>query len=341
MPVWGSWLGEIAWLARAHPDAIRRTRWLLGSSEYLLARLTGKPVKLLEWAHAELEVSGVDPHLIPPRIEPGSIVGTVEASVAEASGLPAGTPVVAGYFDGVLGVLGSGAGRPGDACMNGGTSGTFTVVSRQGVGYPVLGMWTLGAATNTSGNALDWFVEHIANAGGKYDELLDTVSSVSAGAHGLLFLPHLAGERQDPHVRGAWVGLTLEHDLRHLLRALLEGVAFSFRSLSEYVGDVGDVYSVGGQAHSPVWNQIKSDVLNRPVLVPRVVEAAVIGAAILCGISIGAYASREEAVAAMVHIAKRVEPDPDRAERYDRLYAAYRQLHPALLETTRLLHDLE
>jgi xylulokinase len=227
--------------------------------------------------------------------------------------------------------------------MNSGTSGTFSVVSQPGVGYPVLGMWVQGAATNTSGKALDWFAESIAPPGMGYAELFDEAAAISAGANGLVFLPHLAGERapvQDARTRAAWVGLTLEHNRRHMLRSLLEGVAFSFRSVQESLSDVGEVYCVGGQAHSALWNQIKADVLNTPVLVPEVIEASVVGAAVLAAVGVGAYSGREQAVAAMVRVAQRFEPDAARADVYNDLYAAYRQLYPSLRETNWLLHDL-
>jgi xylulokinase len=346
-PIWGSWPAQAAWLTRRRPAALARTRWLLGCPDYLVARLTGRPVLQLGWRAAELEAGDIDLALVPPEVSPGEVVGQATRAASEATGVPAGTPVVAGFVDGIMGVLGSGVRREGEACMNSGTSGTFSVVSPQGVGYPVLDMWVLGAATNTSGKALDWFADGIAPAGMSYEALLQEAADVPAGASGLLFLPHLAGERapvRDPHSRGAWVGLTLEHDRRYLLRSLLEGVAFSFRSvqdmLAEEAGAIGEVRCVGGQAHSALWNQIKADVLKRPVLVPSVVEAAVVGASILAAVGMGAYASRDDAVSAMVRVARRFEPDPHRSALYDELYAAYAGIYPALRETSWLLHEL-
>jgi xylulokinase len=129
-----------------------------------------------------------------------------------------------------------------------------------------------------------------------------------------------------------------------LLRALLEGVAFSFRSIQDWVescgADVIDVRCVGGQARSDVWTQIKADVLNRPVLVPSVVEAAVLGAAILATLGIGAYADLEQAIAAMVRVSRRLEPNARNAELYGRLLEGYRELYPALRQTSWRLHDL-
>jgi xylulokinase len=347
VPIWGSWPAQIAWLARERRDALQRSRWLMGCPDFVAARLTGEPALFLAWPAAELDAAAVDPRLLPPQRMPGDIVGAVSPSAAEATGLPVNTPVVAGFVDGIMGVLGSGVQQLGDACINSGTSGTFSVVGRPGTGYPVLGLDILGAATNTSGKALDWFAERIARQGLAYPELIAEAAGVPPGAGGVQFLPHLAGERApglDPRSRGAFVGISLEHDRRHLMRAVLEGVAFGLRSLGEWLAlngaVIGEVRCVGGQARSAVWNQIKADVLNRPLLLPEVIEAAVVGAAVLAALAVGAYSRREDAVSAMVRIVGRFDPDPQAAARYDELYAVYRQLYPALREVHWRLHDL-
>jgi xylulokinase len=347
VPVWGSWPAQAAWFVRNRPAVLRQTRWLFGCPDYLASRLTHTASTMLSTPLAELEAAGLDTRLLPLAAIPGTVIGHVDRAAAEETHLPAGTPIVGGFVDGVLGVLGSGVRSPGDACMNCGTSGTFSVVSLPPLGYPMMGLSILGSATNTSGKALDWFAHQIAPGGAGYAELIAEAATTPPGADGLLFLPHLAGERapeRDPHSRAAWVGLTLGHDRRHLLRALLEGVAFSFRSIQDWVESCGaeviDVRCVGGQARSETWNQIKADVLNRPVLVPSVVEAAVLGAAILAALGIGAYASLEDAIASMVRVSRRLEPNPRNAELYGRLLEGYRELYPALRQTSWRLHDI-
>jgi xylulokinase len=333
VPVWGSWPGQAAWLKRSQPDAWRHTRWLLGCPDYLVSRLTGAPAAFLSVPLNEMQAAEVDSTLLPPHYEPGCVVGTV---ADDGAGLPAGTPVVAGFVDGVMGVLGSGVSRLGEACLNAGTSGTFSVVCGAADGYPVLDMSVLGAPTNTSGKALDWFVQQIARPGADDAALFEGAAEVRPGSDALLFLPHLAGERapvRDVRSRGAWVGLTLGHDRRHLLRSVLEGVAFGFRAVADSLGVAAvDVRIVGGQARANVWNQIKADVLGVPVLVPSVVDAAVTGGAIVAALGIGAYASRAAAANAMVRIARRFEPNPAAVETYDALYAVYAQLYPSLRE---------
>jgi xylulokinase len=334
VPIWGSWPGQAAWLKRNRADAWRRTRWLLGCPDYLVSRLTREPAAFLSVPLDEVEAAEVDAGLLPPRYLPGCAVGTV---TDDSAGLPAGTRVVAGFVDGIMGVLGSGVSRPGEACLNAGTSGTFSVVCQAAHGYPVLDMSVVGAPTNTSGKALDWFVQQIAcSSDGSYSALLAGAAEVSPGSDGLLFLPHLAGERapvRDVHSRGAWVGLSLAHDRRHLLRSLLEGVAFGFRAVAESLGvRAVDVRIVGGQARAEVWNQIKADVLGLPVLVPEVLDAAVCGGAIVAAVGIGAYPDRGSATAAMVRIARRFEPDPATVATYDALHGVWSRLYPELRE---------
>lgn len=347
VPVWGSWPAQAAWFVRHRPEAMRHTRWLLGCPDYLAARLTRTPTAMLVTPQPELEAAELDQRLLPPTATPAEIIGQVDRSAAEATHLPPGTPVVAGFVDGVLGVLGSGVRHLGEACMNCGTSGTFSTVCSSPLGYPMMGLNILGSGTNTSGKALDWFAHRIAPGGSTYAELIAEAATAPAGSGGLLFLPHLAGERapeRDPRSRAAWVGLTLGHDRRHLLRAVLEGVAFSFRSIQDWVESVGvevrDVRCVGGQARSDVWNQIKADVLNRPVLVPKVVEAAVLGAGILAALGINAYPNLEQASASMVRVSRRLEPDERNAAHYAQLLESFRGLYPALRETSWRLHAL-
>jgi xylulokinase len=347
VPVWGSWPAQAGWFVRNRPAALARSRWLFGCPDYLSSRLTRTPAALLEVSRAERAAGELDDSYLPPIFEPGAVIGRVHAGAAAETHLPPGTPVVGGHVDGLLGVLGSGVQHVGEACMNGGTSGTLSSVCLPPLGYPVLGLNIAGSAANTSGIALDWFARSIASEGVSYDELFVGAADTPPGSDGLLFLPHLAGERapeRDLRARGAWVGLTLRHDRRHLLRALLEGVAFSFRTSLDWLETSGapvcEVRCVGGQARSELWNQIKADVLNRPVLVPEVIEAAVVGAAMLAALGLGAYANLQQAVAAMVRISRRVEPDSERAALYDRLFSTYCALYPALRQTSWLLHDL-
>jgi sugar (pentulose or hexulose) kinase len=203
-------------------------------------------------------------------------------------------------------------------------------------GYPVFGLNIDGAAANTSGKALDWFMESIGPPGAAFATLEDEHAGAPPGCDGLLFLPHLAGERAPQHdrpSRGAWVGLTLGHTRQHLVRSVLEGVAFEFRvmqdSLEALGAEIGEVRCVGGQARSALWNQIRADVLNRPVLVPESVEAAVVGGAIFAALGVGAFANLDQATTAMVRISGQFQPDAARAVLYRRQFENYKHASAA------------
>jgi xylulokinase len=346
VPVWGSWPAQAAWFTHQRPEHLRRTRWLLGCPDYLTSRLICAPTALLSVTEPELQAAGLDGRYFPATWKPGSVIGAVTPAAAEDSHLPVGTPVVGGHVDGLLGVLGSGVQHPGDACANCGTSATFTVVSQPPLGYPMFDLHVAGTAAN-SGAALDWFIANIADSADACGNLFSSAASIPPGADGLLFLPNLAGDRgasHDAYARGAWVGLTLSHTRAHLFRALLEGVAFSFRSMQDWLeasgAPVRDVRCVGGQARSDLWNQLKADILNRPVLVPQVVEAVTLGAAILAALGIGVHSDLISGVQAMVRTEQRFDPDPGRVEVYARLFETYQSLYPALRDTNWRLRDL-
>ncbi|MBV9597088.1 MAG: hypothetical protein JOZ87_09495 [Chloroflexi bacterium] len=346
VPVWGSWPAQAAWFSRNRPDEVGRTRWLLGCPDYLTSRLMCAPAALLSVTDAELAAAELDREYFPTAWTPGRVIGAVSPAAAEDTRLPAGTPVVGGHVDGLLGVLGSGVQRPGDACVNCGTSATFTVVSEAPLGYPMFDLHLTGTAAN-SGAALDWFISNFAEPACAYVELFDAAACIPPGSGGLVFLPNVAGERgaaHDAYARGAWVGLTLAHSRAHLFRALLEGVAFSFRSMQDWLEDasapVRHVRCVGGQARSDVWNQIKADVLDRVVLLPRVVEAVALGAAVLAAVGVGAHPDLASAVEAMVRVEKRFDPHPVRVGYYAQLFETYRSLYPLLREANWRLHDL-
>src|SRR5262249_28121180 len=154
------------------PDALRLTRWFLGSPDYLTSRLICAPVALLPVTPAELEAAELDGARFPPVWTPGGVVGHVHQRAAEDTHLQVGTPVVGGHVDGFLGVLGSGVRRPGDAVVNCGTSGTLSVVAPPPLGYPIFDLHVAGSATNTAGAALDWFASNISTPSQSYAELL-------------------------------------------------------------------------------------------------------------------------------------------------------------------------
>ena len=344
-------LSRIAWLAMADPDAVARARWLLSAWDAVGLWLSGEAAWTVQAHEAapsggELAGAGVREDRVPGGVAFGSRLGTLRPEAAERLGLPAGIPVVAGVNDGTASMLGAGLRDPGDAVDTGGTSGGLGIYSAAPVSVPGLflapaplpGRWVVGGAMAALGASVDWLRGPILG-GLTLDELQVAAADVPAGASGLVFLPYLAGERApvfDEAARGAFFGLTLAHDARHLARAVLEGTAFAMRSVAEPLAAAGapirELRITGRAGGSETWAQVKADVLGVPVAIPAVGDTAVLGAAILAAAGIGAVPSLEDGVVAMTSVVRRIEPDPATAPTYARAYAVYRGLFPALRE---------
>jgi len=204
------------------------------------------------------------------------------------------------------------------------------------------------------GKCLDW-VRQVVGPGLSFEELIAQAVQAPPGAGGLIFLPYLAGERApiwDPQARGVFFGLTLNHRPEHLVRAVLESVAFALRhvagELIEGGARIDELRVCGGHAQSGEWNQIKADVTGFSVAVPRVREAALMGvreaalmgAAVLAGVGAGQFTDITSGANQMVRIDSVLEPDPERQQRYSQMFDIYKRLYPDLREAFQELSGL-
>ena len=280
----------------------------------------------------------------------GGIVGTLTETAADALGLRGGIPVAGGTNDAFASYLGAGLLEPGDAYDPGGSAGGFGVYWREPVEVrgafvtpaPLAGLYSVGAAMAATGRALDWFRDAIVGGDVTTERLLAEAAATPPGADGLVFLPYLAGERSpiwDPTASGVFAGLTLSHGRGHLARAIIEASALAIRHVATPMLAAGVTVTAmracGGPARSDAWNQVKADVTGFPVVVPDVLETAVLGSAILGAVAIGANSDVRSAVGAMTRIDHRIEPRPEFADTYDRAFAAYTALYPAVAPVMR------
>ena len=163
--------------------------------------------------------------------------------------------------------------------------------------HAVPGRWHMMSVMLSAAGSLRWFRDALA-PGVEFAALGDEAAGVAAGSEGLLFLPYLTGERSphpDPLARGAFVGLTVGHERRHLTRAVLEGVAFGLRDGLDLMVDAGvpapsEIRASGGGIASPVWRQILADVLDAEIATVRTTEGAAYGAAMLAAVGAGWFA---------------------------------------------------
>jgi xylulokinase len=307
------------------------------------------------WNLPLLERLGLGPEMFGRPTPPGTQVGTIGAAIAEQTGFAPGTPLCVGAGDQNCSVLGMGAVEPGLATVTLGTAGLAIVATEQpraGFGgmmithHVVPGMWEVEGLSNAAAASLRWFRDVVATrereietAGGAdaYQQLDRLAATASIGSQGLLFLPYLATAatpRWNAQARAAFVGLSFAHGRAEMTRAVMEGVVLEIRDMFEQWRAAGlkvDCLRIGGGAtRSALWNQIQADVYGRPVETLRVSESTSLGAALMGGVGAGVFASIKEGVAAMVHVADRIEPNQQSHRRYEELYQAYTQAYDGL-----------
>ena len=354
---------KLVWVRDHEPDIWRRIAHVLLPKDYLRLRLTGEyaldkadgagtllfDLAARDWSTEVLDALRIEPAWMPPTWEGPEITGAVTAAAAAATGLRAGTPVVAGGGDQSANAVGVGAVTVGTMALSLGTSGVVFATTDRPLFEPhgrvhafchaVPGRWHLMSVMLSAGGSLRWFRDAIV-PGVEFGDLVDAAAEVPAGSGGLLFLPYLSGERSphpDPLARGAFVGLTLTHDLRHLTRAVLEGVAFGLRDGLDLMIEAGtpvpdQIRASGGGTESPLWRQILADVLGAEIATVSTSEGAAYGAGVLAAVGAGWYPSVEAASAALVTATPVASPGPD-TEAYRDAHAIYRGLYPALAPT--------
>src|SRR5712692_6937310 len=207
--------------------------------------------------------------------------------------------------------------------------------------HAIPGRWHVMGVTQAAGLSLRWFRDTFAtNSSGvceSYEEITTGDAKIPAGSDGLLWTPYLMGERTphlDSNARGALVGVTASHTRAHIVRAILEGVAFSLRDtltlFRELSVPVNSIRLGGGGARSPLWRQIQADVYGHAVEIVETEEGAAYGAAILAGVGAGMWPSVDAACESVVRVANRVQPNAANVSAMESNYAAYRRIYPAM-----------
>jgi len=357
-------LTKLMWVREHEPDNWNRVRSIMLPKDYVRFRMTGEratdmadasgtlllDVANRRWSKVMLEAGAIEERTLPALFESPEVCGAVHAEGAKVTGLRQGTPVVAGAGDQAAGAVGMGIVTPGAVSATIGTSGVvFAATDRPALEpggrlhtfcHAVPGRWHVMGVTQAAGLSLRWFRDQFGagkdDGRDPYERLSDEAAKVPAGCQGLLWTPYLMGERTphlDPDARGALVGLTASHTRSHVIRAILEGVAFSLRDtftlLEEMKVAVNRVRLGGGGARSGLWRQIQADVYDREVEIVEAEEGAAYGAAILAGVGARLWKSVDEACAAVVRVARTVQPQPKDVATLNANYAAYRRVYAA------------
>lgn len=357
---------KLMWLRESEPASFARARHVVGASDFITSRLCGSIQVEHNWAleagfvdlaageyHPDLiALAGIDPQLLPPIRKSHEIVGALTAQAAAHTGLSPGIPVVAGCADHVASAFVCGAARNGDLVLKFGGAGDILLSSDRPVAdrrlfldyHIVPGLYFPNGCMASSGSFLNWVVKNWAGgemeaaraAGLSIHQWLDRRTAGIDAASSVLFLPYFLGEKtplNDPHARGTLVGLGLNHDIRHVWRAALEGVVFGFRHHVETFQEAGlgvtRVFAADGGAASDLWLQIAADAIDRPVTRIDRHPGSSLGAAFVAGMGVGALKDWGD-IARYVEPGRTFTPDPRNAAVLDRKYALWRDLYERL-----------
>ena len=311
---------KLLWLKRHEPEVYANTQWVLGTTGYVVWRLTGEAcwdhfcagdggygyyLTDCSWDIDALHKMGIDPSILPPLKWATEVVGAVTREAACETGLPEGTPVIAGTGDAAAEMVGTGVIDEGSlALLYGSTLATMSPVSRAWL-HPgfiltpglVPGSYLVSSVLGTGSALIEWIRGTLAWDGSMPDHavLEGQAARVPAGSNGLVFIPYLTGQRSPdvrPNMSGALLGLNQGHSLGHVYRAALEGVAFALRSCLAELSSAGllgeyEIRSAGGGSQSELWTQIVTDVCRRPQRIASGSVRAPIGSAFLAGRGVG------------------------------------------------------
>ncbi|MGD0987977.1 MAG: xylulokinase [Candidatus Sulfotelmatobacter sp.] len=357
-------LTKCLWVRENEPENWGRVRSLMLPKDYVRYRLTGERATDLadasgtllldvahrRWSQEILDFVQMDSALLPALYESPEICGRVSEAGAAATGLLSGTPVVAGAGDQAAGAIGIGAVSPGAVSATIGTSGVVLAATNLPALDPegrvhsfchgLANRWLVMGVTQAAGLSLRWFRDQFGAINGhtdSYEDLTRMAAKVPAGSDGLLWAPYLMGERTpylDATARGMLVGLTASHTRAHVVRAILEGVAFSLRDTFTIFDQIDvPVKSIrlgGGGARSALWRQIQADVYGHAVETVAVEEGAAYGAAILAGVGAKVWSTVDAACAAVVRVAATTAPNVRDSRVMSRAYESYRRIYPSM-----------
>jgi len=368
-------LPKLLWLREHEPEVWRDADRFVLVEAFLIQRLTGvvatseclasrtQLFNLVDggWDRTILDAVELDERRLGELLPSGSPVGRLRAELVEALGLRSAPLVVTGGHDQACGALGAGVTSPGVASVSTGTAEVVEVVMPGPVLKPALaeaglsvyrhvvpGTYLAMTLNHSGGLSLRWFRDEFcepqqdeaAATGGDAYELI--LSDAPDGPTDLLVMPHFAGSgtpRLDPSSRAAIIGLSFATGRGEVARAILEGLTFELRANLDLLAaagvQVGALRAIGGGARSPLWLQLKADITGIPVAVPRVTEAAGLGAALLAGVGADLFPSAAAAADACLRITETRDPDPAMRRRYEERYALYRGLYPALTPFNR------
>lgn len=355
IPTWP--LTKILWLRRNEPELFSRIAKFLLIKDYILYRLTGRYVgehSIYPFSHyfdvvkkrywmEPLEYCGVTPEQLPELVPPCSVAGELLPEVAATAGLSRGSVANTGTLDHFAGMIGTGNVVEGMVSESAGTVSSIATFVSEPFSSPARIPLYCGPFENSyiylpvcesGGISLEWFRNSFA-ADLSFREIDDACASRAVDPR-LTFLPYLTGVNPpefDANATGVFYGASVAHDRIDFSLAIMCGVACLLRKNIDFFKNAGirveRILSTGGGAKSAIWSQIKADICNLPVVVPKNQEAPCLGAAIIGAVAVGAFSGYPSAIASAVHMERVYSPNAEHAVFEDK-YRRFRALYDAL-----------
>ncbi|WP_057914657.1 xylulokinase [Peribacillus muralis] len=363
----GFTLPKILWVKNNEPNLFNKAKRFVLPKDYVRYRLTGHlhmdysdaaGTLLLDaneknWSKEICDLLNVDVALCPPLVESHEEVGFITSEIVKKTGLSPSTRVFVGGADNACGAIGAGILEEGKTLASIGTSGVVLTYEENGekdfqgkVHYfqhaAPNAFYSMGV-TLAAGHSLTWFKETFAK-NESFDDLLADVDSVPVGSDGLLFTPYIVGERT-PHVdaaiRGSFIGIDSSHQRKHFARAVLEGITFSLNESVEIFRENGKrinkIISIGGGAKNGTWLQMQADIFYANVVIYQSEQGPGMGAAMLAAYGCGWFSTLQECAEEFLKVDKMYKPNVKNVEKYQTLFALYKQVYRA---TERLSQGL-
>jgi xylulokinase len=371
---------KILWVRNNEPDIYKRVVKILLPKDYVRYMLSGtfatevsdaSGMQLMNiaernWSSEVLEKLNIDRQLLAPIFESQVISSYISKEAASLTGLMEGTPIAGGAGDQAAGAIGNGIVKPGVISSTIGTSGVIfaytdkaTIDSKGRVHtfcHAVPNTWHVMGVTQGAGLSLKWFRDNFCVSEKEAAELMekdpyvllsDEAENVKPGCDGLIYLPYLMGERTphlDPFAKGVFFGISARHTKRDMLRAIMEGVAYSLRDCLEIITEMGievkEVRASGGGGKSHLWRQIQADLFNSNVVTINSSEGPALGVAILAGVGTGVYPSIEEACTRVIKKVNEQKPIEKNTVVYNKYYEIFKKLYPALKDQFKTIAEI-
>ncbi|KRL11760.1 xylulose kinase [Levilactobacillus zymae DSM 19395] len=368
-PLEGFTLTKLLWVKENEPDIWKKAKYFVLPKDYVRYRMTGNlamdysdatgtvllDVAKGQWSQRICDVFDIPMSMCPPLIKSIDLAGTVTPAYAEFSGLTTATKVFGGAADNAAGAVGAGILEPNMVMSSIGTSGVVLKyednadVNYHGVlqfeDHAIPDKFYSMGVTLAAGYSLSWFKKTFAPAE-DFNDVVASAGKSTVGANGLLYTPYIVGERApyaDANIRGSFTGIDGIHQRYDFVRAVLEGIIFSFRDLfdiyEENGGDFDTVVSIGGGAKSPLWLQIQADIFNRKVVSLKNEQGPGMGAAMMAATGLGWFDSLQDCAKTFVHFGKEYQPIPANVAKYQKLHQIYKQVYGQTKQISEELLD--